>query len=307
MELESVCERSDPRRSGATNSVSPARFCFALNAPGDFSGRPSITFAWRPRSSRRNSSTVFGVRDILCENPGNDTKCAEHVVRIFRAVLRDSPVKDDRCSLVDLELRALDEVREVRLEEREVFLFAAHAVARAGERAPPSGRSACRREKSSSRFRIVGLFPLRARFRPSCANERCASRAACRWSASSALNSSFSPSRGRACVLRREGGSRSFRLAYSRSLSSRPSISARDRRRATPFQRARRRALFSRYARARLRSHEEADERCVARQQPRTFARAERDRRQLDVARDILQRETPNRPWRGRPRTPFDR
>jgi len=54
----------------------------------------------------------------------HDAKRAEHVVRVLRAVLREAPFEDDGCGFVDLELRALDEIREVGLEERKVSLLA---------------------------------------------------------------------------------------------------------------------------------------------------------------------------------------
>ena len=72
------------------------------------------------------------VRDELLERPGRSphlhpigdhSECPEHVVRIFRTVLRDSSVENDRGGLIDFELRALDEVREVGLEKRQVSLL----------------------------------------------------------------------------------------------------------------------------------------------------------------------------------------
>lgn len=55
---------------------------------------------------------------------GDDPERPEDVVRILGTVLGNSTIEDDRRGFLDLELGALDEVREVGLEEWEITLFA---------------------------------------------------------------------------------------------------------------------------------------------------------------------------------------
>ena len=54
---------------------------------------------------------------------GDDPERSKDVVRILGTVLGDSSVEDDRRGSLDLKLGALDEVREVSLEEWEETLF----------------------------------------------------------------------------------------------------------------------------------------------------------------------------------------
>ena len=93
----------------------PARLARCLIRPGRFLG-PPLDESRAPSARARATASGSGPGRLALV--GRTPVGPDHVVRILRTSLGGSAHEDDPLRLLDRELRALDEVREVRLEER---------------------------------------------------------------------------------------------------------------------------------------------------------------------------------------------